>query len=109
VPLNGTKADLQEKNPCDVEMMLASKQGSAEFEAKDAVPIELKAGQISIHDGYMIHGSDANNSGKPRRGMTIRMCPSSTLYNRDTSLYPSDMPIFLLKGQPGRNKLNVSF
>lgn len=37
------------------------------FSDANAVPIELKAGGISIHHGRMVHGSTPNRSNKPRR------------------------------------------
>ena len=33
---------------------------------------ELKAGQISIHNDLLLHGSDANNSSRRRCGLTLR-------------------------------------
>ena len=37
-----------------------------------AVPIILKAGQLSLHDGLLVHGSRPNHSGRRRAGLTIR-------------------------------------
>ena len=47
-----------------------------------AEPLILKAGQISLHDVYMLHGSEPNNSSRPRRGMTLRYMPTTSLYDR---------------------------
>ncbi|NKB56568.1 MAG: phytanoyl-CoA dioxygenase family protein [Alphaproteobacteria bacterium] len=44
--------------------------------------IVLKAGQISLHDVFLAHGSAANTSGKPRRGMTLRFMPTSSIFDR---------------------------
>lgn len=38
----------------------------------DAVPIELKAGQVSLHADMLIHGSENNRSERRRAGLTIR-------------------------------------
>jgi hypothetical protein len=38
------------------------------------VPIELKAGEISLHNDLLLHGSDANNSDRRRCGLTLRYC-----------------------------------
>ena len=84
------------------------------FLASDAVDIVLKRGQISLHDVYLMHGSEPNRSSKQRRGMTMRMMPTTSLYDRDaaTSLYAergqTDMskhPVLLLHGEDrcGRN------
>ena len=40
----------------------------------EIVPIELGAGEISIHSDLLLHGSDANTSGRRRCGLTLRYC-----------------------------------
>jgi len=40
-----------------------------------AVDLILKAGQMSIHHGHLIHGSNPNQSQRRRCGLTIRYCP----------------------------------
>jgi ectoine hydroxylase-related dioxygenase (phytanoyl-CoA dioxygenase family) len=37
---------------------------------------------MSLHDVYLLHGSEANNSSKPRRGMTMRFMPGSSVFDR---------------------------
>jgi non-heme Fe2+,alpha-ketoglutarate-dependent halogenase len=39
------------------------------------VPIELKAGQISLHADMIVHGSQPNGSARRRCGLTVRYCP----------------------------------
>jgi len=46
----------------------------------EAVDIVLEPGQISLHDVYLYHGSEANKSDKPRRGMTLRYMPTTSVY-----------------------------
>ncbi len=46
------------------------------FRASDAVPLLLKAGEISLHDGNIIHGSGPNNSDRLQCGLTIRYAAS---------------------------------
>ena len=46
-------------------------------EMRTAVPIELAAGQISIHDGNLVHSSGANKSSRRRCGLAIRYIPAS--------------------------------
>ena len=53
-----------------------------EYNEKQAINVSLKAGSISFHDVYLIHGSDVNLSKKPRRGMTLRLMPASSHYDR---------------------------
>ena len=40
----------------------------------EIVPIELEAGEISIHSDLLLHGSDANTSDRRRCGLTLRYC-----------------------------------
>lgn len=42
------------------------------FRVADAVPLRLKAGQISLHDDNIIHGSGPNRSDRLRCGLTVR-------------------------------------
>ena len=71
--------------------------------------LELKAGQISLHDVYLVHGSDANHSTEPRRGMTLRFMPTTSHYDRNIEhkllQSPDNMerrrrplPIYLMRG-----------
>lgn len=54
----------------------------AEFDEADAVDLLLKPGQVSLHDVYLLHGSEANNSSNPRRGMTLRYMPTTSVFDR---------------------------
>ena len=45
--------------------------------AANAVDIVLKAGQMSLHHGKLIHGSNPNRSNRRRCGLTIRFVPPS--------------------------------
>ena len=56
---------------------------ASEYDASLAEPIELEPGQISLHDVFLVHGSKVNNSAKPRRGMTLRYMPTTSVFNRD--------------------------
>jgi ectoine hydroxylase-related dioxygenase (phytanoyl-CoA dioxygenase family) len=42
-----------------------------------AVPCELNAGQFSIHDSFVIHGSQVNTSERRRAGFTMRYADAS--------------------------------
>ena len=43
-----------------------------QFDASEPVDIELKAGQMSLHDGMLVHGSNPNVSTRRRCGLTLR-------------------------------------
>ena len=47
----------------------------SEDEEQNAVDLVLKAGEISIHHGTLIHGSLPNQSTRRRCGLTIRYIP----------------------------------
>jgi len=88
---------------------------TSEYNENEALPIILEVGQVSLHDVYLIHGSDPNRSPKPRRGMTMRFMPTSSVFDRKLAveiaqtkgvLNHEDRPIYLMRGfdQSGRNK-----
>ena len=45
--------------------------------------IELEPGHFSIHDVYLIHGAEPNNSGKRRAGMVFRYMPATSHFDRE--------------------------
>ena len=61
---------------------LTQELDAAEFDESQAVDIELQAGQFSLHDVYLLHGSEANTSPKSRRGMTMRFMPTTSVFDR---------------------------
>ena len=80
----------------------------SEYDDDKAVPLELEAGQISLHGVYLLHGSEANDSGKPRRGMTMRFMPGTSVFDREKAkqlsrdlgvVDHSDRTIYLMRGQ----------
>jgi len=54
----------------DSVLKLELEQGT--FNESDAVSLKLKAGQLSLHDDNIVHGSPANQSDRWRIGLTIR-------------------------------------
>jgi chlorinating enzyme len=78
------------------------------FNESDAVDVELEAGQMSLHDVYMIHGSNPNRSTRRRAGLAIRYMPGTSLFDRNSSaagtnagyaVYFATRPIWLLRGE----------
>lgn len=70
--------------------------------------IELKAGQISLHDIGIIHGSAANSSGRRRAGLALRYMPASSCMHRvmpNAAASWEDMPMELVLGK-NRNERN---
>lgn len=50
--------------------------GVSPEQAETAVDLPLRAGQVSIHDGTLIHGSLPNRSDRRRCGLTLRYIPT---------------------------------
>ena len=65
-----------------------------QIDDSDAVDIELRAGDISIHNPSIVHGSNSNASDKWRMGLTLRYIPTSTYVNRE------GWDCILLRGKP---------
>jgi ectoine hydroxylase-related dioxygenase (phytanoyl-CoA dioxygenase family) len=91
----------------------------AEFSEEDAEDIVLEPGQVSLHDVYLYHGSEANVSDRPRRGMTLRYMPTTSVYEheqptrfvREGRLVLSQRTVFLMRGidQSGQNDFRVRY
>ena len=48
--------------------------------------MNLRAGEISLHSDALLHGSEENNSNRPRCGITFRYSPSNV--KADLSEWP---------------------
>ena len=56
-----------------------------EYDESKAVDIVLEKGQISIHDVFLVHGSEPNTSDKSRRGMVMRFMPTSSFFDLENA------------------------
>lgn len=56
-------------------LLSINQQVSCAIDEQQAVNLELRSGQISIHHGHLIHNSHPNHSTRRRCGLTIRYCP----------------------------------
>ncbi len=76
--------------------------------------IVLEPGQISLHDVYLVHGSDSNHSDRRRMGLVLRIMPATSFYNHNSGKIKeeagsphgySNRALFLLRGEDktGRN------
>ena len=73
-----------------------------------AVDLELAAGRFSLHDVDLVHGSQANTSGRRRAGYALRYMPASSCYDRQIDpgaasatvpLEFAERPIWLVRGE----------
>jgi len=54
-----------------------------EFDESQARDIVLKAGQLSMHDIYLLHGSNANRSAQRRAGFVLRLMPATSHFDHE--------------------------
>jgi len=113
-----SKRLLKHRTNPNPELTLNQELDHEEYDETDAVPIELEAGMISLHDVYLSHGSDANLSSKPRRGLTLRFMPTSSVFDREWSsrmavekglIDHTERTLFLMHGQDlsGENDFRI--
>ncbi len=80
---------LKHHNSKSIDVTLNQELDSNTYDESKAHDIILDAGQISLHDVYLVHGSEANHSNHSRRGMTLRFMPTTSVYNRELALEKS--------------------
>jgi ectoine hydroxylase-related dioxygenase (phytanoyl-CoA dioxygenase family) len=78
------------------------------FDESTAEPLILRAGQVSFHDVYMIHGSLANRTDRRRAAFIVRLMPATSFYDHALGAetgkrHPAQgygvRPLFLISGQ----------
>jgi hypothetical protein len=89
-----------------------------QFDAGTARDDVLRAGEFSLHDVYLIHGSNPNRSERRRAGFVVRYMPASSVFERDVERQQSQAgvrfslsrrPLWLLRGTDvsGRNDFSI--
>ena len=80
--------------------LLSVNQAIAEdlLDPDSAVPMVLKAGQISLHHGQVVHGSQPNRSSRRRCGMTIRFTTPEVRWVGDPDQKVAWQPV-LVRGE----------
>ena len=75
---------------------------------------QLEAGQLSLHDVHLVHGSPPNRSPRRRAGLALRYMPSTSVFDRSISdpdivVDFTTMPIRLVRGRDrsGKNDFEV--
>jgi phytanoyl-CoA hydroxylase len=71
--------------------------------AADAVDLVMRRGDVSLHDSYLVHGSEPNRSDRRRAALTIRYVPAATRIT-----HTADRRQYLVRGRPVDNG-NVYF
>ena len=99
------------------EVTLNQELDNHNYDESEAHNITLEAGQISLHDVYLVHGSEANHSSHSRRGMTLRFMPTTSVYNRQLAqkkskdknlIDQSARTLYLMRGQDASGKNDFS-
>ena len=89
----------------------------AYFDETTAKDDELAAGEFSLHDVFLVHGSQPNRSGQRRAGYVLRFMPSASLFNRSADKQSGSAhfqtrfatrPIYLMRGDAGANSDLIS-
>jgi ectoine hydroxylase-related dioxygenase (phytanoyl-CoA dioxygenase family) len=87
-----------------------------EYDESQAVDVVLRAGQMSLHDVFLIHGSEPNRSPQPRRALTLRYMPTDSVYRRDLAkqrrggpLHMAERTLYLMRGKDrsGENDFRI--
>lgn len=87
-----------------------------QFDASQALYDTLRAGELSMHDVYLVHGSSANRSRRRRAGFVARYMPASSHFDRalkadqKANAIPTrfaERPLYLLRGMDRTAKTHV--
>ena len=73
------------KNPAK-NLVLDQEVSFDQLDETKIVSLNLKAGQISLHNDALLHGSEANNSDRRRCGVTMRFSPTNV--KGDLKIWP---------------------
>jgi hypothetical protein len=84
IPGTGRTGDgrLEHTQHAETNALLNFEIGSSRFDLASAVDAVRAPGQFSIHDLYVVHGANANTSGRRRAGLTFHYISSADLYDR---------------------------
>ena len=100
------------------DLVLSQRTADDAFDVRMARDVVLEAGQMSMHDIFMIHGANANRSPRRRAGVAIRYMPGTSVFHRDLNpaggrsgipVMFASRPLWLLRGQDrtGRNDFSI--
>jgi ectoine hydroxylase-related dioxygenase (phytanoyl-CoA dioxygenase family) len=67
---------------------------------KGVVPLEMKAGSLSLHDSYVLHGSEPNTSDRRRAAYTMRYANAKTVTVNSKEHW---VPVYLVRGEGGEH------
>ena len=74
------RAHTQKDSP---DLVLNQELNAEAYDEADAVDLVLEAGQFSLHDVYLVHGSEPNRSTKRRACYVCRYMPTTSHFDHD--------------------------
>ena len=91
---------------------------AGQFDESTAQDLIIRAGQVSYHDVYMIHGSRPNLTQNRRAAFVVRLMPASSHYDHDLGKVMGEKnashdygfrPLFLVRGRDvcGKNDFSI--
>ena len=85
--VRGSHRYVLEHHMIDKEHYVLNQEVNGEaIKPEEVVSMDLKAGEISLHDNRLLHGSGPNHSDRIRAGQTMRFCPTEV--KCDLSVWP---------------------
>jgi hypothetical protein len=87
--------DVEHRTSDNENYILPEEIDSAAIDASHVISLDLHAGEMSLHDDGLIHGSGANNSDRVRVGLALRFC--ATDVKCDLSGWPN-FETYLVRG-----------
>ncbi len=81
----------------------------AEIDEAELFDLVLEPGQMAIHDVFIVHGSDANETDRPRRAVVLNYMPLTSHFDHalaakqyaemDINFDHTQRPLFLMRGE----------
>lgn len=100
------------------DLVLSNVLDDPRIDLTQAYDVTLEAGQLSLHDANLVHGSQPNRSQHRRAGFALRYMPSTSHFDRSLSMGKAsatvpvefaERPIWLVRGidRCGRNDFDI--
>jgi len=84
IPGSHNDAELYRHHVNDADdVVLNQELDLSRLESSTPRDVILEPGMFSVHDVYMVHGAEPNNSGRRRAGLAYRYMPTTSYFDRD--------------------------
>jgi hypothetical protein len=115
IPGSHKMGTFQHRTDMDPRLTLHQVVDDPRFDQTTEKYVEMRSGQLSLHDVHILHGSTSNTSGRRRAGLAIRYMPASSVLRRDLDLTKTSrldwrtIPLSQMRGENlgGKNDLTV--